>query len=142
MSEERLQMNIARRFSELYPEKRGQLFHVSNERSNKIKAFKARAIGIIAGVADFVYFSKEFNVATELKLPESRHSVISIINQVYWGEVWEKQGGIWRLCTTVEEAINCYEGNFQGYTIKDMKKMLKNIKTKTIKIEQWDIEKK
>jgi len=135
--EERLQMEIAVKFSRLFPNKKGQLFHVSNERNNKIQAFKARAIGIVNGVADFVYFSKKFNVATELKLPNSRHKVVHIKQQLWWGEVWEKQGGVWRLCTTVDEAMSCYEGNLKGYTTKDVKKLLKECKTKTIKIEQW-----
>lgn len=137
MKEERLQMGIARKFSELYPNKRGRLFHVSNERSNRVKAFKARAIGIVAGVADFVYFSKKFNVATELKVPGSRHKVSSIKKQIWWAKVWEKQGGVWRLCTTVEEAISCYEGDFKGYTRKEMKVLLKECITVTIKIKQW-----
>ncbi len=136
-SEERLQMGIARKFSERYPNKRGQLFHISNERNNKIQAFKARAIGIVNGVADFVYFSKKRNVATELKVPGSRHKVSHIKQQLWWGKVWEKQGGVWRLCTTVDEAISCYEGDYKGYTIKEFKKILKNCKTQTIKIEQW-----
>jgi len=131
--EEKLQSDIAIRFSQLYPEKSGQLFHVSNERNNQIQAFKARAIGIIPGVADFLFFSKDFNIATELKLPGSRHEVSRIKKQIEWAEVWIREGNVWRLCSTVEEAISCYEGDFKGKTVKEVKKMIKNVKTKTIK---------
>lgn len=132
MSEEKLQSDIAVAFSQRYPNKRGQLFHVSNERNNKIQAYRAKAIGIVAGVADFVFFSEDFNVATELKVPGSRHKVEHIKTQMWWGEIWEKQGGVWRLCRTVEEAMSCYEGRFKGLTISDLKKTIKNNKTKTI----------
>ena len=131
--EEKLQSDVAIKFSQLHPEKSGQLFHISNERNNKIQAFKARSIGIIPGVADFIYISKEFNVATELKVKGSRHEVARIKKQVQWGEVWEREGNVWRLCMTEEEAISCYNGDFKGKTIKQVKKMLKNVKTKTIK---------
>lgn len=131
--EEKLQSDIAIKFSQLYPEKSGQLFHVSNERNNQIQAFKARAIGIIPGVADFLFFSKDFNIATELKLPGSRHEVSRIKKQIEWAEVWIREGNVWRLCSTVEEAISCYEGDFKGKTVKEVKKMIKNVKTKTIK---------
>lgn len=133
MREEKLQADIARTFSELYPHKRGQLFHVSNERNNIKQAYRAAAIGIVNGVADFIYFSKKFNVATELKVKGSRHKVSSIVQQVRWGKLWEKKGNVWRLCMTVEEAISCYEGDFKGLTTKQVEKMLKNTKTKTIK---------
>lgn len=131
--EEKLQSDIARKFSEQYPEKSGQLFHVSNERNNKIQAFKARAIGIIPGVADFIYFSDAFNVATELKVPGSRHEVSRILKQLQWAKVWEREGNVWRLCDNVEDALSCYNGVFKGKTRQEVKKMIKQVKTKTIK---------
>lgn len=132
-TEEKLQSTIAIEFSQRHPEKRGQLFHVSNERNNKIQAFKARSIGIVPGVADFIYFSKDFNIATELKTIGSRHEVSRIKKQVEWAKVWEQEGNFWRLCQTLDEAMSCYEGNFKGKTIGDVEKMLKSVKTKTIK---------
>lgn len=131
--EEKFQSEVAVKFSQDCPEKSGQLFHVSNERSNIIQAFKARSIGIIPGVADFLFFSKDFNVATELKQPGSRHLVARVKKQVEWGKVWEREGNHWRLCTTIKEAISCYKGKFKGKTIQEVEEMLKNVKTKTIK---------
>ena len=143
MSEIKLQSDVARKFSELHPDKRGQLFHVSNERNNKVQAFQARAIGVFPGVADFIYFEKfhprenrsscSLIIAIELKEPGSRHEVDRIELQLEWAEVLESQGGHWRLCRSVEEAISCIELNFKGLTIAEVKEMLKNVKTKTIK---------
>lgn len=133
MREDKLQSDIAVTFSQKYPKKSGQLFHVSNERNNKIQAFKARSIGIIPGVADFIFFSKSFNVATELKVPGSRHEVAKVRKQVKWGRTWEKQGNVWRLCRTVKEAMSCYKGKFKGMTLDEVEAMLDSVKTKTIK---------
>lgn len=133
MREDVLMMDIARTFSERYPKKRGQLFHVSNERNNPTQAFRARAIGIVPGVADFIFFSKKFDVATEIKVPGSRHQKAKVRQQARWGELWEKKGKIWRLCTTVEQAIACYNGDFQGYTVEEVYDLLSWTNTKTIK---------
>jgi hypothetical protein len=133
MREDKLQSLIAVKFSQKYPNKEGQLFHVSNERNNKIQAYKARAIGIIPGVADFIYFDDAFNVATELKVPGSRHEVAKVRKQIKWGRTWERKGNVWRLCRTVKEAMSCYKGKFKGLTLDEVEKMLDSVKTKTIK---------
>lgn len=137
MSEIKLQSDIARKHSELFPLKRGQLFHVSNERNNKVQVFQARAIGIFPGVSDFIFFEKVayniFVVGIEIKEPGSRHDREHIEQQIEWAEILEAQGGTWRLCTNVEDAISCTELNFKGLTIADVKELLKTQKTKTIK---------
>lgn len=133
MSEEKLQSEIAVEFSQRFPKKKGQLFHVSNERNHKIQAFKARAIGIYPGVADFIFISKKFNVATELKAPGSYHKREKIEQQVEWGKVWEREGNIWRLCITKKEALSCYKGKFKGLTIEQVENKLKSTKNKTIR---------
>ena len=133
MTETQLQSAIAIKFSQKYPNKIGQLFHVPNERNHKIQAFQARSIGIIPGVADFIYIDKRFNVATELKIEGSRHEVARIRKQINWGRVWEAQGNTWRLCKTVKEAMSCYKGKFKGMTLNEVEKLLDSVKTKTIK---------
>lgn len=133
MTETKLQSLIVIKFSQKYPEKSGQLFHVSNERSNKTQAFLARGIGIIPGVADLIFISKKFNVATELKIEGSRHKVATVRNQIEWGRTWEREGNVWRLCKTVKEAMSCYKGKFKGMTIAEVEKKLEGVKTLTIK---------
>ncbi len=141
MSEIRLQSEIARKFSELFPIKRGQLFHVSNERNNVMQAMQARAIGIFPGVADFLYFQSLYSnpnaggtnlIAIEVKEPGTRHKREHIEQQLEWARILESQGGTWRLVRSVKEAICCTELNFQGLTIQEVEIMLKNVDTKTI----------
>jgi hypothetical protein len=134
MNETKLQSLITIKFSQKYPKKSGQLFHVPNERNHMLQAFKARAIGIIPGVADFLFFSKSFNVATELKIEGSRHKVATLRNQIKWGRTWEAQGNTWRLCMTVKEAMSCYKGKFKGMTLDELEEKLKDVKTQTVKI--------
>lgn len=129
-----------------YPQTRGCFFHVSNERSNKTQAYIAKAIGIHAGVSDFIYLHKdEHNLrkgllgftGLEVKVPNSRHKVEHIEQQVEWGELVESLGGYWRLVTSVEEAVSCIEGNLKGYTTQELRIMLKNNKLKNLIIPKW-----
>lgn len=137
--ETKLQSEIVAAHSQKYPEQWGQLFHISNERNHIKQAFIASAIGIVNGVSDLMYISKKINVATELKISGSRHKVSTIKSQIKWGIVWENlsKKNHWRMVFTVEQALNCYEGNLEGYTLKQAKKLIKDIKTKTIKV-QWE----
>jgi len=131
MSEIKLQSDIVKRFSEIYPEKRGQLFHVPNERNSRLQAFKAKAIGIFPGVSDLIFI--DINnigiskmIAIELKEPNSRHEVNQILVQLEWAEIATSLGVVWRLCRSIEEAISCTEHIYKGLTIKDVRTMLEN----------------
>lgn len=140
-SEEALQSDIVRTFSELYPERRGQLFHVPNQRNHKLQAFKARSIGIFPGVSDLIYFESnglaEITAkGIELKLPNSTHKADHVEQQLEWAKILESKGGNWRICTSVKGAIDFIEGNIneENLTFKDVEFMLKNNKEKkTIK---------
>lgn len=131
--EDKLQSDIVRKFSELYPERRGQLYHPANERNHIIQVFQAKGLGIVAGVADLIYINTYQDVATELKVHGRWHDREHIEKQVWWAKVWEKQGKLWRLCRTVDEAISCYEHNPKGLTISQVEQMLKERKTIRIK---------
>lgn len=133
--EEKLQSEIAVFFSQQFPKKYGKLFHVSNERNSQKQAYMAKAIGIVAGVADFIYISKKLKVATELKAVNSRHKISSIRKQIWWGKIWESCGKDfhWRLCVTKEEAISCYLGDLKGLTLKQVEDKINSVKTQTIK---------
>lgn len=140
MSEIKLQSDIARKFSELYPLKRGQLFHVSNERNNQIQVFQARAIGIFPGVCDFLFIEKiperitgTILIGIEIKEPGSYHKREHIEQQLEWAEILEANGGLWRLCRSTEEAISCTELLLKGLTIEDVKELLKSTKNKNIR---------
>ena len=138
-SEDQLQSSIVRKFSELYPERRGQLFHVSNERNHALQAMQARSKGIFPGVADLIYFElgplyRIKTLAIELKTPESSHKVNTVEQQVEWGEIFEKNGGTWRLCDNIDDAIYCINGFYKGLTTEDVvEKLSNNGDKKTIK---------
>lgn len=141
MSEDKLQSDIVRKFSELYPEKRGQLFHVPNQRNNQKQVFQARSLGIFPGVADLIYIDILYGSDTlihglEIKSPGSRHKVDHIEQQVEWGKILERCGGFWRICRSVDESIAFISGDYENDTalsIKDVEKMIQdNGKKKTI----------
>lgn len=138
MSEQRLQSDIVRKFSELYPNRKGQLFHVSNERNNSKQAFIAQSIGIVPGVSDLIYFEYRLGIelkGIELKELNSRHKVDHVKVQLSWAKTLEECGGEWSLCRTVDEAINFIKGEQnQGLTIEEVEKMIsENGNKKTIK---------
>jgi len=140
MTEEKLLSDTVRLFSELYPEKRGQFFHVSNERKtgNPLEVMRAKSIGIFSGIADLLFFENHnpsgYNdIAIELKVPESRHKRKHIEAQIEWAKIWEREGRVWRLCINKEDAISCTEGRLKGLTIADVEAMLQTQKTDTIK---------
>lgn len=138
MNEKQLSFQIVREITNIQPKKRKQLFHIANERNSKEQAFEAKAIGIIPGVSDFLYF--ELNtplIGMEVKVPGSYHKVDHIISQVEWGEVLEQQGGVWRLITTVNDAkaLIINKDFTVGKTTTQMRELLsKNGNKKTIKI--------
>ncbi len=131
MTEQKLQSDIVRKFSELYPEKRGQLFHVSNERNNQKQAFIAQSIGIVPGVSDLIYFEPSYRElflhGIELKVKGSTHKVSHIESQLRWAKTLEDSNGYWSLCRTIDEAINFIEGKpNDGLSIQEVEEMLKN----------------
>lgn len=141
MTESQLQSGIVRKFSELYPNKRGHLFHVPNQRNNQVQAFQAKSLGIYAGVADLIYIDILYGNDTlilglELKSPGTRHKVEHIEQQLDWGKTLEACGGCWRICRTVDEAIAFISGDYENdvaLSIRDIEKMIKeNGNKKTI----------
>ena len=134
--EDKLLSKIVSTFRNTYPETKGQLFHVSNERSNQKQALFFQSKGGVPGVSDLIYFylgALGIRVlGLEVKRFDSYHEVYKIERQVAWGELLESKGGSWRLVRSLEEAISCLEGNLVGLTTKDVRKMLENCKTKSM----------
>lgn len=148
MSEIALQSKIAQTVSVRFPKLKGQFFHVSNERNNKIQVFQARSIGIVPGVSDFLliepeniwddegFISETYTKITgiEVKEPGSYHEVAHVRQQVKWAKVLESCGGVWFLVTSVDEAVKAVTKDYEGLKrIADIEKMLDECKTKTIK---------
>ena len=124
MSEEKLQSDIVRKFSELYPEKRGQLFHVPNERITASQKLKAKSIGVFSGVSDLIYIGDGIVNCLELKAPNSYHKVTHVQQQVDWGKTMESIGNRWRIITTVNDAIDFINGHDFGLTTDEVQEMI------------------
>lgn len=141
MGEIQLQSKIAQTVSVRFPKLKGQFFHVSNERNNKIQAFQARSIGIIPGVSDFILLESNFFdqnsclvTGIEVKEPGKYHEVAHVRQQIKWAKKLESIGGIWFLVTSVDEALKAVTKDYEGLKrIADVEKMLDECKTKTIK---------
>lgn len=130
----KLQSEIAVAFSDKWPDKRGQLMRIVNENASMYQRIIAKATGVAVGAADFLFFSKQRNVATEIKYPGESHSVFTVKRQLKWGKVWESQGNVWRLCRNVKEAMSCYKGKYKGLTIEEVESMIEG-KSKTSKVK-------
>lgn len=133
MSEEKLQSDIVRKFSELYPEKRGQLFHVPNERITASQKLKAKSIGVFSGVSDLIYVGSGKICGLELKAPGSYHKITHVQQQVDWGKRMEAIGNRWRIITKTSDAIDFINGHNFGLTTDEVQKMINESKNKTIR---------
>lgn len=144
MSEIQLQSKIAQTISVRFPKLKGQFFHISNERNNKVQAFQARSIGIVPGVSDFLFMELLYSdqelgtklTGIEVKDPGSYHDVDHVKQQVKWGKTLERCGGRWFLVVSVEEAVKAVTGDYEGLKgITEVEQMLANnpIKNKSIR---------
>ena len=140
MSEIKLQSDIAREISVRYPDLRGQFFHVSNERKSQNQAFQARSIGIFPGVSDFLFFNWNEEkwgidlIGIEVKEPGSFHKKDHIQQQYEWGCILEENGGKYFIVTTVKQCVDIINGKYENILqLNDIKKMLDECKTKSIK---------
>ena len=140
MSELKLQSDIAREISVRYPDLRGQFFHISNERKSQAQAFQARSIGIFPGVSDFLFFNWDEEkwgidlIGIEVKEPGSFHKKDHIQQQYEWGCILEENGGKYFIVTTVKQCVDIINGKYENILqLNDIKKMLDECKTKSIK---------
>jgi len=133
MSEAKLQSDIVRKFSELFPEKRGQLIHVPNERITKYQRLTAKGLGVFNGVSDLVFFDTNIVYCLELKAPGTNHKVLHLQQQVDWGKTMESIGNRWRIITTLEDALKFMGGKEAGLKTEEVQLMLNNTKNKNIK---------
>ena len=83
-----------------YPELRGLLFRVENERKrSRFRQQEAKSTGIVSGVSDFVFFYRGSAWAIEVKRPGGKQSE----KQRKWQELVESQGIRYYIVESVEE---------------------------------------
>jgi len=103
----KLQQDCFRFFHNQYPNLRGILWKVENERRrNKYEQMIAKSTGLVAGVADLnMLYNGQF-YAIELKTPTGSQTK----SQKEWQIVVEKQGGIYVLIRSLEKFKEFVEG--------------------------------
>ena len=99
-----LQQQVYKWFHNTYPELRGCLWKVENERKrNKYEQMIAKSTGLVSGVADLNWLYKGVFYGIELKTPTGSQTK----SQKQWERVMTQQGGIYVLIRSLEE--------FQGF---------------------------
>lgn len=82
MTESVLQFEIFTYHWNTFPDERGQLFHINNKSSNRIEGNRMKALGVIPGVSDMVFFAQNGKVYfIELKTEKGRQSAPQIAFQ-------------------------------------------------------------
>lgn len=99
----KLQQDCYKFFWNQYPNLRGCLWRVENERKrSKYEQMIAKSTGLVSGVSDMMMvFNGEFH-AIELKTESGRQTE----SQKKWQETIEKQGGTYYIIRTLEEFQN------------------------------------
>ena len=128
-SEDCLQANIVRQFSNKYPERRGQLFLVDNNADNVATMGKKLALGLVKGVSDLLLSDKGAMVGIELKTLNSRHKASHVIEQAEWILKWCGRGGF---CTSVEMFWDMYYGKSNGIPPQKVIDYIKKEKISTV----------
>jgi hypothetical protein len=81
------------------PGERQRLWHVNGKAKNAIEGSKFKAIGVVKGVADLCYMTKQWGtIYIELKTSIGRQS----LEQVNFQKQIENCGGIYVICRTFE----------------------------------------
>lgn len=69
MTEQQLQAKCFLWFWNEFPSERGMLFHVDNNSANRIVGNQKRSLGVVKGVADFIFFLRDGrSVCIEMKI--------------------------------------------------------------------------
>jgi len=134
--EEKLQSKMVIDFDNKLPEKKRQLWHTRNISLSKIDGSQMKALGMVSGVADLIYFNNSIFTGIEVKFPDEPHELTHVINQYKWGEVITREGGQWFLVTSVVAFWSVINGKYSGaglYSLDQVGEIIKKCKTKTIK---------
>jgi len=131
MSEQKLQADIVRKFSERYPLSRGLLFAVNNEANSKKQAMHFKALGVRRGVSDLIYFQGGVMTCIELKYPGKKHDTNHIKEQLSWGIMITGNGGRYYIVTNILSFFSIINRNPDQYvyTVEKLKIIIKQAKS-------------
>ena len=107
--EHQLQHECVMEFSQQFPEEKGSLFAVNNEAALGPKqAQQLKAIGVVAGVADLIYFNFDILIGIEVKVKGRRHDLDHVKQQLTWGRHLISKGGIYVIPTSKEAFMSIF----------------------------------
>jgi hypothetical protein len=100
-SEVKIQSQIFQWHWNNYPEERGLLCYNLNNSANKIQGAQNKALGLIKGRSDLVYYYKGSATMIELKNATGKQTK----EQIVWQELVESQGFIYLVMRSLEDFI-------------------------------------
>ena len=110
LSEVKIQSQIFQWHWNHYPKERGLLCYNLNNSANKIDGNRNKALGLIKGRADMVYYYNSSAIMIELKNAKGKQSK----DQILWQELLESQGFTYIVIRSIEvfkhfEVELCYK---------------------------------
>jgi hypothetical protein len=100
-SEVKIQSQIFQWHWNNYPTERGLLCYNLNNSANKIQGAQNKALGLIKGRSDLVYYYKGSAIMIELKNATGKQTK----EQIVWQELVESQGFIYLVMRSLEDFI-------------------------------------
>ncbi|MGB0881437.1 MAG: hypothetical protein ACPGSO_00680 [Vicingaceae bacterium] len=100
-TEAQLQSKIVLDYSQNRPEEKGTLFSVANRTLSVRDGQKQKAMGLVKGVSDLIYFKGNRLVCLEIKLPGQKHKRSHIEDQLSWGEKMISEGAEYYIITSL-----------------------------------------
>lgn len=126
MKESLLQSKIVIDFSQKRPEEKGLIWATGNRTLSERDGMKQKAMGLIAGVSDLIYFKNGIFIGIEIKVKGSKHKKSHVQQQLNWGLKIEENGGEWYIVTSLESFWAVINGvlNEDVLTSKDVKMLI------------------
>ncbi len=127
MKESKLQSMMVVDFSQQRPNEKGLLWSTRNTTLSTKDGQKQKAMGMIAGVSDLIYFKDGNFVGIEIKVPGTKHHKKHIQHQCDWGEKITSEGGHWFIVTSIYgfwSVINGFHDSKDVYSTRMVKILL------------------
>lgn len=99
LSEAQIQSSCVIRMHNEYPETRGCFFAVTNNSEHAVRGLQRKALGMVPGVSDTLFFWKNQLYCFEFKTEVGRQSPA----QKKWAETIKKQGAIYYVVRSEEQ---------------------------------------
>jgi len=136
MTESKLQSLMVIDFSRKRPNEKGLLWSTRNVTFSVKDGQKQKAMGMVGGVSDLIYFKNDILTGIEVKFPGSAHNKDHIQIQYNWGKKITDEGGQYFIVTTLKgfwEIINNQTFfTTKVYTLNEISDLIKYGKSKIV----------